>query len=114
MAAFSRSPRHKGKEHEVLTPSTILLSRLKDETEARLIEIHWVDAIAVGGEDWADEDDLDLDGAESIAVGYVVNENEETITVVSLVNRNHYAHGITIPKGCITDIVDMKAVKKRS
>lgn len=114
MAAFSRSPRHKEKEHEVLTPSTILLARLKGETEARLVEIHWVDAIAVGGEDWTDEDDLDLDGAESIAVGYVVNDNEDTITVVSLVNRNHYAHGITIPKGCITEITEMKAFRKRS
>lgn len=106
--------------NEVLTPTDILVSRTQGDTDSRgtakggkkpvrvkIVEIHWTDALAVGGEDWVDEEGVHPQGAPSLAVGYVVNETNTTITVISLTNDQHYSHGITIPKGCITKTVPL-------
>lgn len=71
----------------------------------QVVEVHWEDAVSVGATEWLDEEDIDLDSAPSLALGYLVAETDDNITIVALVNEMHYAHGITIPKGCITKIV---------
>lgn len=106
--SISHSPRPKNPKEptKVLKPSDILVTRLspKPETTTPIVEIYWIDAQAVGGEHWVDETDIDTRGAETLTLGYILNETPETITLVSLVNNNHYSHGITIPKGCIKHI----------
>lgn len=114
------SPRLTAKaSNEVLKPTDILVSvtqakkRTKNspETETariRRVEIHWVDAQSVGGADWVDEGDVQVQGASSLAMGYVISDTADTISVISLVNSQHYSHGITIPKGCITKLVELR------
>lgn len=69
------------------------------------MEIHWEDAIGVATDMWMNESTVQLSSASSLAVGYVIGETDTSITIISVVNRNDYAHGITIPKGCITRTV---------
>lgn len=112
-------------DNVMVTPNDILVSRYKGtpkerntlkgeehpegkQPKVRVVEIHWVDAVAVGGDDWADEDDIHPEAAPSLAIGYVVNETDTTITVISLTNSSHFSHGITIPKGCIHKVVELK------
>jgi hypothetical protein len=47
---------------------------------------------------------VETDASLSFAIGYLVNETKESMTIVALVNESHYAHGITIPKGMITAV----------
>lgn len=69
------------------------------------MEIHWLDAIGVATSQWEDESQVNGSAANSLAVGYLVNETELTYTVMSVVNAHHFAHGITIPKGCVLKVV---------
>jgi hypothetical protein len=105
---------------EVLKPTDILVSVTQSKKRTRnsqggettpkirRVEIHWVDAQAVGGSEWVDEDGVQIQGAPSLAMGYVISDTETTISVISLVNSQHYSHGITIPKGCITKLVELR------
>jgi hypothetical protein len=89
------------------TPSIILRGRLAREPHVRLVEITWTDATDISGKDWVDENDVNLDPATSLSVGYIIHESPEAFTVVALVNDNHYSHGITIPKGMVVEIIDL-------
>jgi hypothetical protein len=72
-----------------------------------VVEIRWVDAISVAATEWVDNTTVSLHGAPSIAVGYLIGETDTCYTIVALVNNHHYAHGITIPKGCVEQIVTL-------
>lgn len=102
------SPRSQPKNDDSLKPTDIVTTGKhkggKRKTGVRVVEIEWIDAVAVGGDDWTDESDLDIYGMPSLSIGYVINENDEAITIVALANLSHYGHGITIPKGCIVAV----------
>ena len=92
------------------SPKSVMKGRgesARGREKVSVVEIWWVDAVAVAPEQWEDETGVSLAPAPSLAVGYVIGETAESITVVSLVNESHYAHGITIPKGCVTKVVTL-------
>ena len=112
MSVNSSSPRPEAQPDSLKPSDLISIGKNKGGTRkkgVRIVEIEWIDAVAVGGEDWADETELDIYGMPSLTIGYVINETDETITIVSLVNMTHYSHGITIPKGCVTAIKNLSA-----
>lgn len=89
---------------KILTPEEILRSRPQGNEKVQIVEIEWYDAVSVGGWDWVCEEDIETEASLSFAIGYLVYETKEAMTIVSLVNESHYAHGITIPKGMITAV----------
>lgn len=96
------------KQQTPLTPHNILVDRTQRTGTTQIVEIHWTDAQAIGGDNWATETDINPQAAPSLAIGYITHQNETTISIVSLVNNNHYTHGITIPKGCINWVTTLK------
>lgn len=104
-------------QHPLVRLKTTGMKRLKtlikrrwtgDTKNVRLVEILWVDATSVSGEEWAEwEEAAATVPAPSLSVGYVVTETDLHITVVALVNDNHIGHGICIPKGMIHEIRDL-------
>ncbi len=88
-----------------LSPDQVLKSRLANDGKVKVVEIHFMDPLAVGGDQWVTQEDLPENAASSVAVGYLVQENEKTYTLLGVSNENHYAHGITVPKGCIIQFV---------
>jgi len=82
------------------TPHQILWDRWTNTHHIPILEIHWLDAISTG-DDWITEHHIDTRPAPSIALGYLTAQTEHTITITALINEEHYANGITIPKGCI-------------
>jgi hypothetical protein len=104
-------------KHQLVRLKTVGMKRLKtlikhrwaNQTKnVRLVEILWVDATSVSGEEWAEwEEAAKTVPAPSLSVGYVVTETPLHITIVGLVNDNHIGHGICIPKGMIHEIRDL-------
>lgn len=84
-----------------LSPDEVLQSRLAKDGKAKVVEIHFMDPLAVGVTEWVSLSDLSGCAAASVAIGYLVEENDKVYTLVGISNSNHYAHGITVPKGCI-------------
>jgi len=82
------------------SPHEVLADRWHEHDTTPVIEIHWLDAISTG-DDWIDNQDLDTKPAPSIAIGYLVHQDQHTLTLTSMVNEAHWANGITIPRGCI-------------
>ena len=101
---MSRKHKRPNTEPKVLKPADILVGRTEQHPAIQLVEIIWIDALAIGGDNWTDEQHITPEAAPSLAVGYIIQETEHTISIVALVNQHHYTHGITIPKGCITSI----------
>ena len=60
-----------------------------------VVEVVWVDAVACALE-WEAEIDTKL--RLTTTVGYLVHESKKSLTLVSVINSEHIAHGITIPK----------------
>lgn len=61
-------------------------------------EVVWDDAVAFAI-DWEEEVNSDL--CRTTTVGYLVHETKKAITLVSVINMTHVAHGIVIPKSGI-------------
>ena len=89
------------------SPSLMLSDRLKGSGKTKIVEIVWDDAVSVGGLDWEDEHSVDINAAPSVSLGYLVAQTKEAVTVVSLINESHYAHGITIPMGMVVEIREL-------
>lgn len=64
-----------------------------------VVEVVWNDAVAVGL-DWVEEIDNEL--RLTTTVGYLVRETRRALTLVSVINTEHVAHGITIPKPIVS------------
>lgn len=86
--------------NQQVSPNEILYDRWHQTGSHTIIEIEWLDAISTG-DDWTADQDLDLNPAPSLSVGYLVSDNPTSITIASLVNAEWWGQGITIPKGCI-------------
>jgi hypothetical protein len=79
-------------------PKTIL-SKAK-RSQARVVEVIWVDAVGDG--DWTT--DMEGDGAATASVGYLVSETKAGINLVGLVNPDDAAYTLFIPRGMIEDV----------
>lgn len=66
------------------------------ETGFPIVEIVWIDAVAFGTDSWSE--DAETLPRTSTAVGYLVAETDETMSIASLVNTTHLGHGIVIPR----------------
>ena len=82
------------------SPNQILSDRWHQTDNHTIIEIEWLDAISTG-DDWTADQDLDLNPAPSLSIGYLISDNPTSITIASLLNSEWWGQGITIPKGCI-------------
>lgn len=88
----------------------------KTHTEARvdgkpgypIVEIIWEDAQASAVDNWAEEAGVAV--TPTTTVGYLVAKDRRSYTVASLINLNHVAHCLTIPKGCVLDVRYLHAV----
>lgn len=60
-----------------------------------VVEVVWEDAVAYAL-DWEEEVNSDL--RITTTVGYLVKETKKALTLVSVINTHHVAHGIVIPK----------------
>lgn len=69
------------------------------ETGFPIVEVVWEDAVAFAL-DWEIETDSNL--RLTTTVGYLVAESKRALTVVSVINSEHVAHGIVIPKPVIS------------
>lgn len=63
-----------------------------------IVEVVWEDAVAYAL-DWEEEVHSDLET--TTTVGYLVKETKKALTLVSIINTRHVAHGIVIPKPVI-------------
>lgn len=68
-----------------------------------IVEILWTDALQLHS-DWMDIKEAKNRTMPSKSVGYLIKESDEAMTVVALVNENHVALGITIPKRMIDEV----------
>lgn len=64
-----------------------------------IVEVVWEDAVAYALE-WETEVNSDL--RTTTTVGYLVHETKRALTLVSVINSEHVAHGIVIPKPVIS------------
>lgn len=98
------------KKHKSPKPEIVVKTRWdnKPSKKVRLVEVTWIDAVSVSGDEWAEPEEAEEQRpAKSLSVGYLWVENDEFITVVSLVNDVHVGYGITIPRGMVTEIRDL-------
>ena len=63
-----------------------------------IVEVVWEDAVAYAL-DWEEEVSSKL--CLTTTVGYLVKETKMAVTLVSVINMTHVAHGIVIPKSGI-------------
>ena len=85
---------------------TLINSVFNDEnpTNPPLVEVLWFDAedIAAG---WAEKEDMDKScPTPSLSVGYLFHKDKFCVKVLPLVNKMHFANGITIPMGMVLQI----------
>lgn len=98
------------KKHKSPKPEIVVKARWakKPSKNIRLVEVTWIDAVSVSGDEWAEPEEAEEQTpAKSLSVGYLWVENEHFITLVALVNDVHVGYGITIPRGMVTDIRDL-------
>ena len=91
-------------------PEILLHSRWnsKPNKKIRLVEVLWRDAVSVSGDEWAEPEEADEQRpAKTVSVGYLWSDEEDYVTLVSLVNDVHIGYGITIPRGMIVEIRDL-------
>ncbi len=84
----------------------VMQSRLHDIGPMRIVEVIWRDASDIGG-DWVAPEDAVLEPAVSLSLGYLIASNKDSVTLAALVNDTHFAHGITIPRGMVSEIRDL-------
>lgn len=70
----------------------------------RLVEVLWMDAQAKALE-W--EEGVDGKAVMTCSVGYVLHDTDDAITIAAIINENHVAHALTIPYGCVVEVVDL-------
>ena len=64
-----------------------------------IVEVVWEDAVAFAL-DWETEVNSEL--RLTTTVGYLVSESKKALTLVSVINSEHVAHGIVIPKPVVS------------
>lgn len=65
-----------------------------------IVEVVWEDAVAFAL-DWEDHSG-ECELRTTTSVGYLVSETKKALTLVSVINTEHLAHGIVIPKPVIS------------
>ena len=73
--------------------------------------VEWDDAFASGTQ-WIDKGDTCLlKIIPSVAVGVILREDNNSISLIAGINELHYSQAITIPRGCIKRIRYLKCGK---
>ena len=70
--------------------------RLAGEDGYPIVEVIWDDALSKAVTNW--EEKVTNDVAVVTSVGYLIYEDDEVITIISLINQDQIGHGITIPR----------------
>jgi hypothetical protein len=76
----------------------------KNPKNPPLVEVLWLDAsdIEVG---WFGHEEIQKSKpAPSLSVGYLMQKDEESVKIVSLINHSHAGNGIMIPMGMVKKI----------
>ena len=68
------------------------------------VEIEWIDSKSGG--DWEYLNEIQFSPARIITIGFVLDENDESITVAHSITKNQCCGRITIPKVCIKNRKD--------
>lgn len=67
----------------------------------RIVIVEWVDAFS-SCTVWTNrEDDVDLHLVKAICVGILFRETEDSISIILGLDEVNYSQALTIPKGCI-------------
>lgn len=106
---FMDNLKHPDKSKSV-KPETLLNVRWvnKSHKKVKIVEVLWRDAVSVSGDDWAEPEEADAQRpAKTLSVGYLWADEDDYVTLVSLVNDAHIGYGITIPRGMIVEIRDL-------
>jgi len=74
-----------------------------------IVEVRWLDALELGG--WTEHKDVTNKPMPSRTVGYLIREADDALTVAGLVNANHVALAVTIPRGMVTSVRYLKGRK---
>lgn len=74
----------------------------------KIVEIEWKDAVVGSAEKWTDPKQLKNKAMPSKSVGYLMYEDDDVVTVASLVNKNHVGFTLTIPRGMIKKMKEVK------
>lgn len=72
---------------------------MHNDKEYKKIELVWIDS--KGGGDWEFFEDLVSKAAIVKTIGYLISEDEESITIAHSIAKNQCCGRITIPKVCI-------------
>ncbi len=77
----------------------------------RLVLIEWKDAFA-HSVDWIPHNSVKATPIKCVTCGFLSQETEDAITIHLSHNEHNYSQAITIPKGCVKRIRQLKVVKK--
>ncbi len=75
----------------------------------KIVEVQWNDSCALS-EVWVSKRDLEeitLTPSDCCTVGYLIQENEESISVAQSINDNQFGKIFTIPLGCVHRIREL-------
>ena len=70
----------------------------------RMVECLWLDAVEGQPSDWTEHGKVSNDPMPSRTVGYLIAKNRRALTIAALVNENHVAMCVTIPRRMVTSL----------
>lgn len=74
------------------------------------VEVVWVDSCSYA-EVWISKDlikDIPLTPSKCTTVGYLVQEDDNRVTIAQSINDGEYGRLFTIPRGCITNLTELE------
>lgn len=77
---------------------THVKNRFKDKKGFPVVEVLWDDALAKAL-DW--ESEVTYEVMPTTSIGYLIHEDDQSVTIVGIINETHVAHGLTLPRGMI-------------
>jgi len=75
----------------------------------KIVEIKWVDSCSYA-EVWVNKEhvsEVPFSPSDCATVGYLIQEDEDCITIAQSINDNQYGKLFTIPRGCIEEINEL-------
>lgn len=70
----------------------------------RMVECRWLDAVEGQASDWVEHDKISNRPMPSRTVGLLVAKDKHAITIAALVNDDHVALTLTIPRRMVTEL----------
>ena len=81
-------------------------SKIKLPKHYRPVLIEWLDARS--DSDWVEHKKIRFEPELTVSVGMLVRETDDSVSVSAIVNSSHVGDVVTIPKGMISRIIDLK------